>query len=215
MKKIIIALYILIFLSITISLCNIILSYSLLKIYSKEETNIVKVEILPIETKLNPSISEYDEEHWVQLEFANLLRQRNNQITKEIEEIEKLYSEEDLKYMACIIYCEAGNQCLAGKQAVGIVVSNRVESNRFKNSIKEVIYESGQFSPVASGKIDYAYKLYDKKELPLECIDAAKYALEKNKEIEYEDVLYDMSEYLFFNGYMANASLRIQDHDFK
>lgn len=215
MKRIIIALYILIFLSITISLCNIILSYSLLKIYSKEKTNIVKVEILPIETKLNPSISEYDEEHWVQLEFANLLRQRNNQITKEIEEIEKLYSEEDLRYMACIIYCEAGNQCLAGKQAVGIVVSNRVNNNRFKNTVKEVIYESGQFSPVASGKIEKAYILYDNNNLPNECIEAAKYALEENKEVIYKNNIYDMSEYLFFNGSLSNAEIRIQDHDFK
>ena len=45
------------------------------------------------------------------------------------------YTEKDLKYMAAIIYCEAGNQSYAGKMGVGCVVMNRVKSSRFPNTV--------------------------------------------------------------------------------
>ena len=117
--------------------------------------------------------------------------------------------------MACIIYCEAGNQSIAGKQAVGIVVSNRVNSERFEDTVEKVIYEPGQFGPARTGKINKAYTLYDNGTLPQDCIVAAKYALNNNKTIMYMNVSYDMSEILFFNGHLDNAVMRIGDHDFK
>ena len=58
----------------------------------------------------------------------------------------------DLELLATIIYCEAGNQSYEGKLAVGSVIMNRVASRSFPNSISGVIYQSGQFSPVASGR---------------------------------------------------------------
>lgn len=61
---------------------------------------------------------------------------------------EKSYTDNDLKYMAAIIYCEAGNQCYAGKIAVGCVVMNRVKSSSFPNTVLKVIKQRGQFSPV-------------------------------------------------------------------
>lgn len=62
----------------------------------------------------------------------------------------------DLELLATIIYCEAGNQSYEGKLAVGSVVMNRVASRSFPNSISGVIYQSGQFSPVASGRFAQA-----------------------------------------------------------
>lgn len=58
----------------------------------------------------------------------------------------------DLELLSTIIYCEAGNQPYEGQLAVGSVVMNRVASSSFPNSISGVIYQSGQFSPVASGR---------------------------------------------------------------
>ena len=58
----------------------------------------------------------------------------------------------DLAMLAAIIECEAGNQSYQGKLAVGSVIINRVNSSRFPNSISAVIYASGQFTPVASGR---------------------------------------------------------------
>lgn len=55
--------------------------------------------------------------------------------------------------MASIINCEAGSEPYQGKVAVGIVVMNRVSSKSFPNSIKGVIYQKGQFSPVRNGSL--------------------------------------------------------------
>ena len=58
----------------------------------------------------------------------------------------------ELDMLAAIIYCEAGSESYEGQLAVGAVVMNRVRSGSFPNNIMGVIYQSGQFSPVASGR---------------------------------------------------------------
>lgn len=55
--------------------------------------------------------------------------------------------------LAAILECEAGVS-YEGMIAVGTVIMNRVGSARFPNTIEEVIYQSGQFSPVSSGKLN-------------------------------------------------------------
>ena len=62
-------------------------------------------------------------------------------------------SAEDLELLACIIQCEAEGEPYEGKLAVGSVVLNRVASSSFPNTIMGVIYQEGQFSPVASGRM--------------------------------------------------------------
>ena len=57
----------------------------------------------------------------------------------------------ELDLLATIIQCEAGGESHTGKVAVGAVIMNRVRSGQFPNTITEVVYQSGQFSPVASG----------------------------------------------------------------
>ena len=63
------------------------------------------------------------------------------------------YSGSDLDLMAAIIECEAGGESYEGKIGVGAVIMNRMRSSQFPNTLSEVIYQSGQFSPVASGKL--------------------------------------------------------------
>lgn len=58
----------------------------------------------------------------------------------------------DLSMLAAIIQCEAGSTNYDGMLAVGSVVMNRVHSSSFPNTVAGVIYQSGQFSPVASGR---------------------------------------------------------------
>ena len=62
-------------------------------------------------------------------------------------------SAEDLELLACIIQCEAEGEPYIGKLAVGSVVLNGVASPSFPNTIMGVIYQDGQFSPVASGRM--------------------------------------------------------------
>lgn len=66
---------------------------------------------------------------------------------------DEFYDEDDLYWMSRIITWESGNQPVAGQIAVGNVVLNRVESQRFPDSIKEVIFQPGQFSPAMNGVI--------------------------------------------------------------
>ena len=56
--------------------------------------------------------------------------------------------------LAALIFCEAGGEPYEGQVAVGAVVMNRVRSGIFPNSITEVIYQSGQFGPAITGKLD-------------------------------------------------------------
>ena len=52
------------------------------------------------------------------------------------------------------IYFEAGNQSIAGKEAVGAVVLNRVKDERYPDSICDVVFERYQFSWFWDGKPD-------------------------------------------------------------
>ena len=59
----------------------------------------------------------------------------------------------DQALLAALIYCEAGGESYEGQLAVGSVVMNRVRSQAYPNSVSGVIYQGGQFSPVASGRL--------------------------------------------------------------
>ena len=63
----------------------------------------------------------------------------------------------DQELLASLIFCEAGNQPYEGQVAVGAVVLNRVRSSSYPNSISEVIYQSGQFTPEIIGWLDSVY----------------------------------------------------------
>ncbi|MBR4719898.1 MAG: cell wall hydrolase [Lachnospiraceae bacterium] len=59
----------------------------------------------------------------------------------------------DRELLACLIYCEAGNQPYIGQVAVGSVVINRMRSAAFPNTMVGVIYQKRQFSPAGSGRL--------------------------------------------------------------
>ena len=56
--------------------------------------------------------------------------------------------------LAALTFCEAGNQPYDGQVAVGAVVMNRVRSGSFPDTITDVIYQSGQFTPAMTGWLD-------------------------------------------------------------
>lgn len=93
-------------------------------------------------------------------------------------------SEEEVMLLAALIHCEAGNQSYEGKLGVGAVVCNRVKSGRFPNTIAEVIFSPGQFTPAGNGKVAarVAAGVDD------ECIQAARAAL--SGETTVGDALY-------------------------
>ncbi|WP_051234019.1 cell wall hydrolase [Butyrivibrio sp. NC3005] len=83
---------------------------------------------------------------------------------------------DETRLLAALIQCEAGNQSYEGKVAVGAVVMNRVRSAAYPNTIQDVIYASGQFTPALNGKVA---RVYNKTVNP-SCIKAAQDALAGN-----------------------------------
>lgn len=138
------------------------------------------------------------------------------------EKIEEEIAAQELKLMSSIIWCEAGNQCEAGKQAVGIVVMNRVEDEaNFGSTVEEVIYWPGQFRPRYDKTLNKAFEIYDTHLPDYEwermelCIEAAKYAMNGNKMVIYNGKEINMSNYYYFARHWKNKEIRIEDHDFR
>ncbi len=107
---------------------------------------------------------------------------------------------DDTSLLAALIYCEAGNQSYDGMVAVGAVVMNRVNSASFPNSISEVIYQSGQFTPAYSGSLASALA----NGVPSACYDAAVAAM--NGENPIGNALY------FNTG--SGTGMKLGDHQF-
>ena len=64
---------------------------------------------------------------------------------------------DEVRLLAALIQCEAGNQPYEGRVAVGAVVMNRVKSGAYPSSIHGVIYASGQFTPALNGTVANVY----------------------------------------------------------
>jgi N-acetylmuramoyl-L-alanine amidase len=64
------------------------------------------------------------------------------------------FSSTELELLARLVKAEAGAEPYRGKVAVAIVVLNRIDSEEFPDTIHDVIYQRGQFSPVSNGMIN-------------------------------------------------------------
>ncbi|MCK8824244.1 cell wall hydrolase [Fuchsiella alkaliacetigena] len=84
--------------------------------------------------------------------LASRIRSRRSEpsISYDLEDV----SQSELDLLARLIHAEARGEPYKGQVAVGAVVLNRVNSPQFPNSIREVIYQSGQFAPVDDGQIN-------------------------------------------------------------
>ena len=96
-----------------------------------------EIQQLNIEDSTTPSVIEVSEEDLAyQIEFEDYMG--------------------ELELLANLVEAESGNQDLKGKRLVADVVLNRVESDRFPNTITEVIYQDYQFSTVLDGALERA-----------------------------------------------------------
>jgi spore germination cell wall hydrolase CwlJ-like protein len=84
-----------------------------------------------------------------------------------------------------IAMAEAEGEGVEGKALVMLVVLNRVEHNSFPHSIKKVVFQKRQFSPISNGR-------YDKVEPDSDCLKA--YNKVKNGWDESRGALYFTSE---------------------
>ena len=70
-----------------------------------------------------------------------------------IQDGESFYNSHEIYWLSRIIYAEANGQPFDGMIGVGNVVLNRIASSRFPNTVKDVVFEPGQFTPVDNGSI--------------------------------------------------------------
>lgn len=108
--------------------------------------------------------------------------------TVQLEDIAGEDRQAELELLACVVHAEAGNQDLHGKRLVADVVFNRVMSDRFPNTITEVIYQPGQFSVVNDGALERAYT-----EVTEEDFQAVE--MEIDEELDYEVLFFTAGGY--------------------
>lgn len=128
-------------------------------------------------------------------------------------------TETDLRLLSTLIYCESSGESYQGKLAVGIVVMNRTQSNSFPSTVKGVIYQSSQFSPVANGSLDKALTEYDNgtftSSTEKDCIKAAEAALNGTKSITVNGESKNFSKYLYFGVSVSGYTFLLGNHQFK
>lgn len=120
------------------------------------ELDDAKNEVQDLENALAKMI-EYEKQLEIQKakEDAARLEEIRRQEQEDTSGVIYVPAESDDYLLGAIIQCEAEGEPYEGKLAVGSVVMNRVKSSYFPNTISGVVYQSGQFSPVASGRLAY------------------------------------------------------------
>lgn len=104
------------------------------------------------------------------------------------------FSEEEIDLMAACVYFEAGNQSMEGKRLVADVIINRVMSNRFPGSVKEVLSADGQFVTWD----DICDSLPE--EIPIDCYGAVLIEVEAYESGEMLDKQYFKKSMYFFSS---------------
>lgn len=130
-----------------------------------------------------------------------------------------MLTEENVRLLSALIFCEAGSEPYAGKVAVGIVIMNRMNSKEFPNSLEKVIYQKGQFSPARSGALKKVLKKYDNgtfdEQNHIDSIQAAIEVLEGRNSVTLKGKKVNMDSYLFFAVNLKGSRLKIGNHKFK
>lgn len=111
-----------------------------------------------------------------QMEKEEMLRLRTEENKKLLEEQAKRdtraainCSDEDYNTLLRIVQAEAGVCDEKGKILVANVIINRVKSPRFPNTIRGVVYQANQFSPVSNGSINRVRVTQE----TIDCVDRA------------------------------------------
>ena len=103
-------------------------------------------------------------------------------------------SSDEAYLLACMVYVESGAESYEGQLAVANVIMNRVRSERFDNTIAEVIYAPGQFPGAHNGVLDGVLASGPS----ASCIQAAEEALAGVNNI---------GDYYYFNGYVDTSTV--------
>lgn len=71
-----------------------------------------------------------------------------------VEEKEEFMSKDDIELIALATMAEAEDECEEGKRLVIDTILNRVDSDKFPNTVYDVIYQPYQFPSMTNGRAD-------------------------------------------------------------
>ena len=129
--------------------------------FYREENMRLKEEVLLREKEIREVSLERDnleKSYFIAAENSETYRERCELLEEEVDELKfELTRKEvkideydltwgDVSLIAEVSKLEAGETKKEGQQAVTKVIKNRLESDRFPNSVKEIIYQQGQFA---------------------------------------------------------------------
>ena len=120
---------------------------------------------------------EFDLDTAESVEAIKAREEAEKEATRKQQKEAVLTSASELNILAALVQCEAGGESYEGQLAVASVVMNRVRSGAYPNTVTDVIYASGQFSPANSTKMS---NLALTGNIKASCLQAAQEAINGN-----------------------------------
>lgn len=124
----------------------------------KTEESVLEAEVEAAETEEAVPSEEYTEAETVEEtvseeETEEVIPEEDAEVAEEVCEAITL-SQDERQVLLRIVQAEAGTCDEEGKLLVANVILNRVECDEFPDTVREVVYQKSQFSPVMNGTID-------------------------------------------------------------
>lgn len=143
------------------------------------ETGYVAAEYVKVEFDLDTaeSVEAIHAREAAEKEAARAQAAAEREATRKQQKEAVLTSASELNILAALVQCEAGGESYEGQLAVASVVMNRVRCGAYPNTITDVIYASGQFSPANSTKMS---NLALSGNIKASCLQAAQEAINGN-----------------------------------
>ena len=143
------------------------------------ETGYVAAEYVKVEFDLDTaeSVEAIQAREAAEKEAARAQAAAEREATRKQQKEAVLTSASELNILAALVQCEAGGESYEGQLAVASVVMNRVRCGAYPNTITDVIYASGQFSPANSTKMS---NLALSGKIKASCLQAAQEAINGN-----------------------------------
>lgn len=143
------------------------------------ETGYVATEYVKVEFDLDTaeSVEAIQAREAAEKEAARVQAAAEREATRKQQKEAVLTSASELNILAALVQCEAGGESYEGQLAVASVVMNRVRCGAYPNTITDVIYASGQFSPANSTKMS---NLALSGNIKASCLQAAQEAINGN-----------------------------------
>lgn len=140
---------------ITIALVTIGLTLSSHTIHHDSQKPITSVKIIDEPIEMNAACDESEEDifhgPFVVEETAEIIP-----IEENIEVISD-YTDQEIELIALVTMAEAEGESEEGKRLVIDTILNRVDHERYPDTVEEVIYQPSQFSSMWNGRVDRCY----------------------------------------------------------